>query len=96
MLLDLAEHVPKSAAEELLDLVVGATPQIPAAIPPAADPFAHPDAQRRFRVIESVEELERAITRGRSGPHSSICRSAGSSSAVALPLQVTVPWFQEL
>jgi hypothetical protein len=26
-----------------------------------ADPFAHPDAQRRFRVIGDVEELERAL-----------------------------------
>ena len=26
-----------------------------------ADPFAHPDAQRRFRVVTSVEELERAL-----------------------------------
>src|SRR6185312_13600305 len=25
------------------------------------DPFAHPDAQRRFRTIESSEELERAL-----------------------------------
>lgn len=25
------------------------------------DPFAHPDAQRRFRVISNVEELERAL-----------------------------------
>jgi len=25
------------------------------------DPFAHPDAQRRFRVINNVEELERAL-----------------------------------
>jgi len=60
-LFDLAEHLPKEAAEALLDLAVGATPQLPAAIPAAADPFAHPDAQRRFRVIESVEELERAL-----------------------------------
>ena len=26
-----------------------------------ADPFAHPDAQRRFRVMANVEELERAL-----------------------------------
>jgi hypothetical protein len=26
-----------------------------------ADPFAHPDAQRRFRVVANVEELERAL-----------------------------------
>ncbi|HLI17028.1 MAG TPA: UvrD-helicase domain-containing protein [Rhodanobacteraceae bacterium] len=27
----------------------------------SSDPFAHPDAQRRFRTIESSEELERAL-----------------------------------
>ena len=26
-----------------------------------ADPFAHPDAMRRFRVLTNVEELERAL-----------------------------------
>jgi superfamily I DNA/RNA helicase len=26
-----------------------------------ADPFAHPDALRRFRVVENVEELQRAV-----------------------------------
>ena len=30
-------------------------------VPPVADPFEHPDAQRRFRVVANVEELERAI-----------------------------------
>src|SRR5579864_4545232 len=34
----------------------------PAAVQPAgADPFSHPDAQRRFRVMHNVEELERAL-----------------------------------
>ena len=28
---------------------------------PAADPFEHPDAQRRFRVMANVEELQRAL-----------------------------------
>jgi superfamily I DNA/RNA helicase len=28
---------------------------------PGADPFTHPDAQRRFRVMRNVEELERAL-----------------------------------
>ena len=27
----------------------------------AADPFEHPDAQRRFRIVHDVEELERAL-----------------------------------
>jgi hypothetical protein len=29
--------------------------------PPEIDPFRHPDAQRRFRVISNVEELQRAL-----------------------------------
>jgi mRNA-degrading endonuclease RelE of RelBE toxin-antitoxin system len=58
---DLAEHLPREAAEALLDLAVGATPQIPVPLPAPASPFEHPDAQRRFRVMEDVEELKRAI-----------------------------------
>lgn len=58
---DLAEHLPREAAEALLDLAVGAKPQIPAAVPKTVSPFEHPDAQRRFRVMEDVEELKRAL-----------------------------------
>ena len=59
---DLAEHLPREAAEALLDLATGAKPQIPAVIAPeTVSPFEHPDAQRRFRVMEDVEELKRAL-----------------------------------
>src|SRR3984957_10935221 len=59
---DLAEHLPREAAEALLDLATGAKPQIPVVTAPAAvSPFEHPDAQRRFRVMEDVEELKRAL-----------------------------------
>ncbi len=61
-LFDIAEHLPREAAEALLDLAVGAKPQSPAAPAPAgASPFEHPDAQRRFRVMEDVDELKRAL-----------------------------------
>lgn len=92
-LLELADHLPKEAAEALLELATGATPQpavITAAsfatvpplmarvditkqreletiaalselIAPTAKSFQHPDAQRRFRLIGSAEELERAL-----------------------------------
>jgi len=83
-LLELADHLPKEAAEALLDLATGAIPQPvsisaeplepvvysfkPEAIPslkelavPTAKSFQHPDAQRRFRLIGSAEELERAL-----------------------------------
>jgi len=61
MLFDLADHLPQEAAEALLDLATGVTPTRPVTVPTAADPFAHPDAQRRFRVFSNVEELERAL-----------------------------------
>lgn len=84
-ILDLAEHLPAEAAEALLVLAVGGTPQaasasspppsfepsdLPMVAEPAAayggtslsDPFEHPDAQRRFRVMHDVTELERALS----------------------------------
>lgn len=60
-LLDLADHLPSEAAEALLELATGGTPQMPTALPAGADPFSHPDAQRRFRVMSDVAELERAL-----------------------------------
>jgi len=60
-LFDLPEHLPQEAAEALLDLATGVTPPIAAVVPEDADPFNHPDAQRRFRILTNVEELERAL-----------------------------------
>ena len=60
-LLDLAEHLPAEAAEALLQLATGGTPARPVHTVSGADPFAHPDAQRRFRVMADVEALERAL-----------------------------------
>ena len=59
--LDLAEHLPAEAAEALLDLAVGKTPQPSLHAPSGTDPFAHPDALRRFRVMHNVEELQEAL-----------------------------------
>jgi len=59
--LDLAEHLPSEAAEALLDLATGKKPQIPQPVIAGTDPFDHPDAQRRFRVMNDVEGLERAL-----------------------------------
>ncbi|WCS26726.1 AAA family ATPase [Methylobacterium sp. NMS14P] len=56
---DLAAHLPAEAAEALLEFA--ATGRLPKPVEPAADPFAHPDAQRRFRVIEDVEALRAAL-----------------------------------
>jgi mRNA-degrading endonuclease RelE of RelBE toxin-antitoxin system len=62
-LLALADHLPAEAAEALLELATGGKPRVrPAAVVGAAvRPFDHPDAQRRFRVVTNVEELERAL-----------------------------------
>jgi superfamily I DNA/RNA helicase/mRNA-degrading endonuclease RelE of RelBE toxin-antitoxin system len=88
-ILDLADHLPKEAAEALLDLATGVIPQtarlIPSqlegrlsfmvretaqpglitpqleAAPVSAESFEHPDATRRFRLINNLEELERAL-----------------------------------
>jgi hypothetical protein len=60
-LLELVSHRPSEAAEALLELAVGRTPQKPESVPTGADPFSHPDAQRRFRVMTDLDELERAL-----------------------------------
>lgn len=60
-LLALADHLPAEAAEALLDLATGVTPQLPPPVAVGISPFDHPDAQRRFRVMSNVEELERAL-----------------------------------
>ncbi len=60
-LLELAEYLPGEAAEALLDIATGVTPQKPVLAEAGLDPFDHPDAQRRFRVMTDVDELERAL-----------------------------------
>ena len=60
-LLNLADHLPSEAAEALLNLATGVKPQVAQPTTPIADPFDHPDAQRRFRIMLDVEELERAL-----------------------------------
>lgn len=61
-LMALTDHLPKEAAEALLELATGGTPTVPQVAAVGADPFDHPDAQRRFRVMNDVEELERALS----------------------------------
>ncbi len=59
--LELADHLPREAAEALLELATGGRPQIPQPAARGANPFDHPDAQRRFRMMSDAEELERAL-----------------------------------
>jgi len=60
-LLVLANHLPAEAAEALLELATGGKPRVPQPVATQANPFEHPDAQRRFRVMGNFEELERAL-----------------------------------
>ncbi len=60
-LLELADHLPGEAAEALLELATGGTPALPEVAGKGADPFLHPDAQRRFRVMSDMDELARAL-----------------------------------
>ncbi|MBM3506045.1 MAG: DNA helicase [Alphaproteobacteria bacterium] len=60
-LLALTDHLPAEAAEALLELATGGKPRPPQPAVVAANPFDHPDAQRRFRVMGNVEELQRAL-----------------------------------
>ena len=60
-LLALSDHLPSEAAEALLELATGGKPRAPQPVAVAANPFDHPDAQRRFRVMTNIEELQRAF-----------------------------------
>jgi superfamily I DNA/RNA helicase/mRNA-degrading endonuclease RelE of RelBE toxin-antitoxin system len=60
-LFELLPHLPQEAQEALLRVAVGEQPEQPHPIPAQGDPFAHPDAQRRFRVLHDVDELRRAL-----------------------------------
>jgi mRNA-degrading endonuclease RelE of RelBE toxin-antitoxin system len=60
-LLALADHLPAEAGEALLELATGGKPRMPQPVLPLANPFDHPDAQRRFRVMTNMEELQRAL-----------------------------------
>ncbi len=58
---ELADHMPAEAAEALLDYAATGVLRLAETAPVDIDPFEHPDAQRRFRVLDDVEELQRAL-----------------------------------
>jgi hypothetical protein len=58
---DLVAHLPAEASEALLEYAATGKLAKPEPAPPAADPFTHPDALRRFRVVENMEELQAAL-----------------------------------
>lgn len=59
----LFDVLPDEAAEALLDFATGGRLQdhVAQRAAPDADPFAHPDAQRRFRAVDGLEELKAAL-----------------------------------
>lgn len=59
--MDYADHIPSEAAEALLDYIVSGVLRKPDDAFFGINPFAHPDAQRRFRIMDNLEELERAL-----------------------------------
>jgi UvrD-like helicase C-terminal domain/AAA domain len=60
-LLEIAGHLPAEAAEALLNLATGIRPPVPERVAPGGDPFEHPDALGRFRIMKNVEELALAL-----------------------------------
>ena len=64
--LALADHLPAEAAEALLEYVSTGRLRPPAPVE-TPDPFTHPDALRRFRVVENQAELASG-TRRAVGP----------------------------
>ena len=60
-LLELTDHLPAEAAQALVEVATGGTPRVAEPVVKMAGPFDHPDAQRRFRVMTNVAELERAL-----------------------------------
>lgn len=57
----LTAHLPAEAAEALLEYATTGQLVAPEPTPAIADPFAHPDALRRIRLIADQEELEQAL-----------------------------------
>ena len=53
-------HLPQEASEALIELAAGNMPPFPVK-EEIANSFEHPDAQRRFRLINNQEELEQAF-----------------------------------
>jgi hypothetical protein len=57
----LTSHLPAEPSEALLEFAATGRLVAPAPPPAVADPFTHPDALRRIRLIADQEELEQAL-----------------------------------
>lgn len=64
------ETHPKTGAAQLVE-IRETVQEILVPTAEAVNPFDHPDAQRHFRVMKNVEELQRALdSPGKNGPYS--------------------------
>ncbi|MBX3142097.1 MAG: AAA family ATPase [Trueperaceae bacterium] len=58
---ELGKQLPEEAREYLLEIAAGGTPKLPAKVA-GRDPFDHPDARRRFRILNVDDDaLRRAL-----------------------------------
>ena len=57
----LTSHLPAEASEALLEYAATGRLVAPTPIPAIANPFTHPDALRRIRLIADQQELEQAL-----------------------------------
>ena len=57
---EIALHLPSEAQEALMAAATGESP-VTAPAEEIADPWDHPDALRRFRTIENIDELKQAL-----------------------------------
>ena len=78
-------EMPAEAAETVLDFATGGKPKV---APPVrdADPFRHPDARRRFRVMRDMDELARSLGHPKPAAQPSKSRAACSAAAVIASL----------
>jgi len=58
---DIAVRLPSEAGDAILAAATGERPQPAPVVAAGEDPWTHPDALRRFRVVEDVEELKAAL-----------------------------------
>lgn len=58
---DIAVRLPSEAGDAILAAATGERPQPAPIVAAGEDPWAHPDALRRFRVVDDVEELKAAL-----------------------------------
>jgi hypothetical protein len=58
---ELAPHLPEEARESLLEYAATGQLKAPPPLAAEADPLQHPDTQRRFRIMDGIEEMRAAL-----------------------------------